>query len=150
MEGTLELCKSRFTHHDVTLKIELEDPSRTLSCQPTQISQVILNLLNNAFDAVIDQNERWVVLKTYVQNGKLEIAVSDSGMGIPVELRDKIMLPFFTTKPAGKGTGLGLSLSKGIAEIHKGQFFLNTESPHTEFKLVIPLNVTTSIIPRVA
>lgn len=141
MEGTLELCKSRFTHHDVTLKVELEDPNRILSCQPTQISQVILNLLNNAFDAVINQSDRWVILQTAVVGQHLEICVSDSGPGIPVDIRDKIMQPFFTTKPAGKGTGLGLSLSKGIAEVHKGHFFLNTESRHTEFKLLIPISV---------
>ncbi|TWW09915.1 hypothetical protein E3A20_09620, partial [Planctomyces bekefii] len=63
----------------------------------------------------------------------VEMTVEDSGPGIPKELREKIFLPFFTTKPKGLGTGLGLSISTKIAVAHGGSLTLDTTVPHTRF-----------------
>lgn len=92
-------------------------PDLKIECQPTQISQVIINLLNNAFDAVSMLPEKWVHVDVIPHgNERLKIIVTDSGQGIPDAISEKMMEPFFTTKPVGKGTGLGLSISQGIAQ----------------------------------
>jgi two-component system C4-dicarboxylate transport sensor histidine kinase DctB len=99
---------------------------------------VILNLLNNALDAVMGGKERLVRLECTDRGGFYEIAVSDSGVGIAEEIRDKIMRPFFTTKPPGRGTGLGLSISSNIAADHGGCLGLDTKAPLTRFVLALP------------
>jgi signal transduction histidine kinase len=105
-----------------------------------QICQVLLNLLQNAFDAVVDcEGERWVELDVSVQKRWLVFSVTDSGPGIPDEARSRIMEPFFTTKPVGKGTGLGLSISRTIAFDHGGTLALAQEPGHTCFRLILPL-----------
>ncbi|MFN8791349.1 MAG: ATP-binding protein [Bdellovibrionales bacterium] len=139
-DDTLALCQAKFTQKDVKLHVDIENPETVLTCQPVQLSQVLLNLLNNAFDAVSGQTEKWIRIKAYQEGEQLVILISDSGPGVPEKIRDQIMLPFFTTKPVGKGTGLGLSISKGIVEQHDGQFSLDKESPTTQFRIVLPLS----------
>jgi C4-dicarboxylate-specific signal transduction histidine kinase len=99
---------------------------------------VLLNLLNNAFDAVCDLPKPWVQVEANAVGNHVEISVTDSGSGIPAEIRNRIMQPFFTTKEAGKGTGLGLSISHGIASEHGGKLYIDEQSPHTRFVLVLP------------
>jgi signal transduction histidine kinase len=70
-----------------------------------------------------------------------KIAVTDSGHGIPPNIRGKMGQPFFTNKEVGKGTGLGLSISRGIVEAHGGRLALDTESPHTRFMVALPKSV---------
>jgi signal transduction histidine kinase len=116
-------------------------PGVVLLCRPTQISQVILNLLNNAFDAVKALNEKWVLLEVAcLGTDWIQIRVTDSGAGIAESLATKIMEPFFTTKEIGKGTGLGLSISKGIVETHGGRFFLDRSFTHTSFVIEFPVS----------
>jgi signal transduction histidine kinase len=103
-----------------------------------QISQVILNLLNNAFDAIQDATDKWIKIQTYIEHGQVQIRVTDCGHGISNEVAKKIMQPFFTTKPIGKGTGLGLSISKGIVEAHQGKLTIDTESKNTCFVITLP------------
>lgn len=143
-DDTLALCQAKFTQKDVKVHVEIADPETMLTCQPVQLSQVLLNLLNNAFDAVSGQNEKWIRIKACQDQEQIVILISDSGPGVPEKIRDQIMLPFFTTKPVGKGTGLGLSISKGIIEQHDGQFSLDKESPTTQFRIVLPLNGPTN------
>jgi C4-dicarboxylate-specific signal transduction histidine kinase len=105
-----------------------------------QIAQVLLNLFQNAFDAVMDApGERWVRLDVSARDNALILAVSDSGPGVPPELKSKIMEPFFTTKDVGKGTGLGLSLSTSIALEHGGKLELTENGGHTCFCLTLPI-----------
>jgi signal transduction histidine kinase len=105
-----------------------------------QIAQVLLNLLQNAFDAVVEQaGERWVRVDVAQREDWVVISVTDSGPGIPPDLRPRLMEPFFTTKPVGKGTGLGLSLSKTIAEEHGGRLEFSEDQGRTCFSLFLPL-----------
>lgn len=104
------------------------------------LSQVLLNLVGNAFDAIRESGEGSVTLRAEQRGDRVEISVIDSGPGIPPEIRTKIMAPFFTTKPVGKGTGLGLSISRRIATEHGGQLFLDEKSAATRFVLDLPLN----------
>lgn len=137
-EDTLPFCYERFRAHDIELICPSISPDLLISCRPVQISQILVNLLNNAFDAVETCHEKWVSLKVFENANHIEIHVQDSGPGVPNEVQDKIMQPFFTTKNVNKGTGLGLSISRGIAEGHGGSLALDRSSPHTNFVLRLP------------
>ncbi|HTL38041.1 MAG TPA: ATP-binding protein [Kofleriaceae bacterium] len=136
---TLELCGKRLTDKGVELTIADVSPDLVVQCRPVQLSQVLMNLLGNAYDAVSTAQERWIRLDVHADGGWLEIAVSDSGPGIPKELKSRIFEPFFTTKDVDRGTGLGLSLSRGIVETHQGTLELDTSSKHTRLAMRIPL-----------
>jgi C4-dicarboxylate-specific signal transduction histidine kinase len=110
----------------------------TAPCRPSQISQVILNLLNNAYDAVVGRNEAWIKIDVRSSDDAFEIAVTDSGEGIAPSVADRIMTPFFTTKPMGKGTGLGLSISSNIMIDHGGTLKLDRSCPRTRFVVTLP------------
>ncbi|MEX0997358.1 MAG: ATP-binding protein [Flavobacteriaceae bacterium] len=88
---------------------------------PQDIGRVLLNLINNAFQAVASVDAPLVVVSTKVMSEGIEISVKDNGTGISNEIKDKIFQPFFTTKPTGQGTGLGLSLSYDIVKAHGGK-----------------------------
>jgi two-component system NtrC family sensor kinase len=115
---------------------------------PQDIGRVLLNLFTNAFYAV-QQKEKTIVigykpvvnLSTAVQKGLVIIRVKDNGVGIPEDIKDKILQPFFTTKPTGEGTGLGLSISYDIiVKGHGGSININTEEgEYTEFEIKIPV-----------
>jgi signal transduction histidine kinase len=101
---------------------------------------VLLNLLQNAFDELVDQDgDRWVQLDVTFRPPWVTFSVTDNGPGIAPENKAHIMEPFFTTKPVGKGTGLGLSISRSIALEHGGTLELDQESPHTCFLLKLRL-----------
>lgn len=134
---SLELCSERFRNNGVKLEVAAV-PAITIHCRPVQISQVILNLLNNAFDAVQENEEKWVRLEFEDTPEKFILRVTDSGKGIPEAVAVKLFQPFFTTKEPGKGTGLGLSISRGIIEAHQGKFSLNRDCPNTQFVIEIP------------
>jgi signal transduction histidine kinase len=113
-------------------------PRLTIECRPTEISQILLNLLNNAFDAVFSLSEKWVELQVEELPDEIRIQVTDSGSGISKGIREKLMQPFFTTKEPGKGTGLGLSISNRIALKHHGKIYLDESCKNTRFVLVLP------------
>lgn len=139
IEETLGLCYERFNTNGIPLMFNTDDKEIYIDCRSTEVSQVILNLLNNAFDAVVNLKERWVQIDVDNQDtAYVKIRITDSGHGISNDLTNKIMEPFFTTKAVGKGTGLGLSISKGIIEDHKGELFINNNSPNTQFIISLP------------
>lgn len=134
MQDTLELCRSRFKHHEVGLFVPEEIfPDLVCYARPEQIVQVLLNLLNNAFDAVEGLPDKWVRVEVERAQDRIRFMVTDSGRGLATDLTEKIFDPFFTTKDVGKGTGLGLSISRGIIEKHHGRIYIDTKSVHTKF-----------------
>lgn len=135
---TLSLCTEKFRAHGIELSVSPVDPGWMLKCRPVELSQVLLNLLNNAHDAIEKAKEKWVKLEVEEDGPYLQIAVTDSGKGIPAPLRERILMPFFTTKPVGRGTGLGLSISKSIVEAHGGTLTLDVEHPRTRFVVCLP------------
>lgn len=138
IDDTLELCAEKIRHAGITLTVSPHD-NFALECSPTQISQVLLNLISNARDAVENLPEKWIRIEAVAYQGFARITVTDSGTGIPEKIRDRILVPFFTTKPIGRGTGLGLSISRGICESHQGVLTVDGESPHTSFIVLLPL-----------
>ena len=139
VDNTLEFCSEKFKLRGITLTISDIPEDVTIHCRPTEISQVLLNLLSNSFDAVVNLPKRWVNVKLTRSSKALQLIVSDSGAGISPEVADKIFYPFFTTKSAGKSSGLGLAISKGIIEKHGGSLFLDKSRPNTEFVIMLPL-----------
>lgn len=134
LEDVIDLCQERFRLKGIKLNVDISDDFE-VHCRSTQISQVLLNLLNNAFDAVKSTSDAWVELRTFKIKTQGFIVVSDSGTGISADIRGKIMEPFFTTKSMDKGTGLGLSISKNIMRDHKAEFYLDTDAANTTFVL---------------
>ena len=137
IDSTLALCNERFKQNCVEVRrhgaVELY-----IACRPTQISQVLLNLLGNAFDAIAQLPEKWIEIESRDLGEKIEIRVTDCGHGVPKDLREKIMQPFFTTKEFGKGTGLGLSISKRLMESHSGSLDIDTSAANTCFVMQLP------------
>jgi C4-dicarboxylate-specific signal transduction histidine kinase len=138
IEDTLSFCRERFYKNEIDLRLVLPEEFQ-LECRAVPLSQVLLNLLNNAFDAIQHQELKWIELKVIRQNQKVVISVADSGSGIPKRVVEKIMQPFFTTKEVGKGTGLGLSIALGIIKDHHGQLYVDSAHPNTCFVIEIPL-----------
>ena len=138
LDETLSFCRQRFKNRGIDLKVLPVGKDLILECRPVQISQVLLNLLNNAFDAVREEENSWVEIRAIDEGETIRITVTDSGRGIPAEVANRIMLPFFSTKGPGKGTGLGLSISRGIIDAHHGTLELDRGCPNTRFVVRLP------------
>jgi PAS domain S-box-containing protein len=136
-----ELQQTRFDRHDVQLRLNIEPKIPAFEARPVQIGQIITNLLNNAFDAIVQSNsvERWIRLNARLHRDCIILDVSDSGPGIEDHFKAHLMEPFFTTKELGLGMGVGLSLSRTIAEDHGGSLVLLKDTFNTSFRLTLPL-----------
>lgn len=132
LEDVLNVSAERLKDLGIQLIIH-GDRNLAVSGHMVQISQVVINLLNNAVDALEGSKEKWITIGFIEKNERIHLTVTDSGPGIPKEVVVKLMQPFFTTKGAGKGTGLGLSISKSIIEKNGGKFFYDATSTHTRF-----------------
>jgi two-component system NtrC family sensor kinase len=104
----------------ITVREEISDQTPIIRGDPSLLQQVLLNLYNNAMDAIMERHGteggEMVVASGPDEDGKVKISVTDNGIGISPENLKKIFSPFFTTKPVGKGTGLGLSVCYGIVD----------------------------------
>ncbi|HPH31913.1 MAG TPA: ATP-binding protein [Chitinophagaceae bacterium] len=126
---------------NATMKTNFDESVGNISVIPQDIGRVLLNLLTNAFYAVnekakqgLEGYEPVVEISTKRMGSKVEVKVSDNGIGIPSPISEKIFQPFFTTKPTGQGTGLGLSLSYDIVKAHGGEIRVATkEGEGSEF-----------------
>jgi two-component system NtrC family sensor kinase len=103
---------------NVTIDVQddMDDPS--VEVDPDQLTQVLINLVTNAYAAMPDGGELRVMI--HGDDDRFVLTVADTGMGIPPEHFSKVFEPFFTTKKAGEGTGLGLAVTYGIVKMHRG------------------------------
>ncbi len=138
LNETLELCQERFKMHGIDLEWPSVPPDLKLDCRSSQISQVLLNLLNNAHDAVEPLPDKWVRVEFEEGNGHITLSVTDSGPVPPESVRGKLFIPFYSTKIGSTGTGLGLSISRSIIESHQGEIFLDSGCVHTRFVVRLP------------
>lgn len=136
-ENTLALCAEKFKVHNVNLSTRF-DKSLKILCREIQISQVLINLLNNAYDAIGNSEPSWIQISAEEKESEFIIRVTDSGSGVSQIHTNDIMKPFFTTKDVGKGTGLGLSISSSIMAQHGGQLYLDQQSVYTSFVVSFP------------
>jgi len=136
-----ELARISQSQYRVPIEVEPIPLGLTIEGKRTEIGQVLINLLNNAIDAVKGSKESdnaWIRIVVKEHFDEVEFRVEDSGPGVSESLLENIMLPFFTTKEVGNGTGLGLSISKSIAEDHHGRLVLDRNVEYTSFVLILP------------
>jgi len=132
---------------NITLKRDLDPKAGMVDLYPQEITRVFLNLISNGFyaatkrkEAGIDGFEPTLSATTKSLGNAVEIRIRDNGTGIPLEVKEKMFNPFFTTKPAGEGTGLGLSMSHDIVvKQHGGKIDVDTQpGSFTEFIITLP------------
>ncbi len=138
IESVFELCAEKLKFNGIEIRRNIVETE--FSSNKLQLEQVLVNLINNSIDAISDLEEKWMEISLYEKDNYIYFSVIDSGPGIPIENVDKIMQPFFTTKPVGKGTGLGLSISKGLIEKLGGEFKYDSASKNTKFTAKLPKN----------
>jgi signal transduction histidine kinase len=143
IENIIPLTVENTRKNNIELSLKLNSTSQIL-IHEVSVGQILINLINNSVDAISGQEKPWIKIETQemTQNTNypyIEVRVTDSGYGIPIELRNKIMEPFFTTKSVGKGTGLGLSVAIKSAEHFGGKLELDENNSNTSFVLKIPM-----------
>ena len=137
VDETLSLCGENFRLNNIALEVEVA-PGIECQCQSVRLSQVLMNLVNNSFDAVKALDEKWLRIEGRENGPMVELVVTDSGSGIPADVADQMLDPFFTTKAVGQGTGLGLSISSGIITEHGGRLCFNPDHKNTQFIAELP------------
>ncbi|HSN14948.1 MAG TPA: ATP-binding protein [Anaeromyxobacteraceae bacterium] len=139
VDETLRLLRHPLRLRGVTVTSELAEGLPTVLAHAGELQQVLVNLLLNAADAMEGREQRRVTVRASAGEGQVLLAVSDSGTGIPPELRGKIFQPFFTTKKGRDGTGLGLSVSQRIVKDLGGEIRLeSTVGEGSTFTVVLP------------
>ena len=129
LEDVQQLLRGQIDDSDLTVDVEVDPPDLTLTADPDLLDQVLMNLALNAVQAVEDQAHGRIVLRAYVdRRSQPVVQVQDNGPGIPPEVREKIFVPFFTTKE--EGSGIGLSLARRILRLHGGS--ISVRSAETE------------------
>lgn len=138
IEELLNLVKARIIDRGIDITVECDENVQAWGNE-VQISQVLINLINNSVDAIEKTEPKWINLIVKPKGEMLEFSITDSGNGISPEFREKIFQPFYTTKEIGKGTGLGLSIAHGIIKSHLGHIEVDANSPNTRIAFTIPM-----------
>lgn len=126
---------------NINIITEFGDDLPSLYCNRNQITQMLINLLTNARDAIKEGGDITIRTSDDTETRRVVLQVSDTGCGIPEPVLDKIFNPFFTTKPLGQGTGLGLSTVIGIVRAHGGEIkVLSKPGEGTTFTVLLPEN----------
>lgn len=139
----------------IRVALQLEEPLPCILGDGSEIEELLLNLCTNARDAIVEKKEKggkgedWILIrtssvrpearKTKGPDQEIQVSVSDTGAGIPEEIRGRIFDPFFTTKPKGKGKGLGLSFVYRIVQRHRGEIVVESLTGEGSiFKIHLP------------
>ena len=127
----ISMVSNKASVHGIAITEDIKADTPRIHGDPSQLQQVLLNLCNNAIDAIVarhgSEGGKLVIGTDPKKDGKVEIFIKDNGIGISPEDMKKIFSPFFTTKPVGKGTGLGLSICYGIIDSMGGTMDVNSE-----------------------
>ena len=139
LKRIISSMNSKFSRSNVKAFVESKTEQRTIYADQRSIEQAFINLITNAYDAIKADGG---VISIQIdrksdEDPYLEISVSDTGPGIPPEIREKLFDPFVTDKP--KGTGLGLAITKRMIEAHNGKIDLETYPGGTIFKVRLPI-----------
>jgi two-component system sensor kinase FixL len=142
VEDAVSLCASDFKQNNIRLELDLTKNLPSVTVDNVQIEQVLLNLIRNSIDALIDlptTSQRQLLIQTRMKSlNQIEVKVKDNGPGIDETQKEKILTPFFTTKPTGMG--MGLSISRSIIEAHEGDLTFNSNPEEgTTFYFTLPV-----------
>jgi two-component system, NtrC family, sensor kinase len=139
VQEVVGLSEQRALHNNVRMRTFLQEDLPIVNVSPSEVQQVLLNMLNNSFDA-LDTKGGSVEITSKTIAGYVVVEIADTGPGIPDEVLPRIFDPFFTTKPVGKGTGLGLSICYGIIKKMGGQINVTSAvNEGTTFHILFPL-----------
>jgi PAS domain S-box-containing protein len=149
MEDSLEMFQERITRSRITVEKAVEADMPSIHADRDQLIQVLINLVMNSLHAMPEGGRLRLSLDR--ENNYVRLGISDTGHGMPEEIRSKVFEPFFTTKDFGKGTGLGLTVVKGIVEEHGGTIAVESVvDKGTTFWIRLPLDEVqaTSVRPE--
>jgi signal transduction histidine kinase len=136
LENTLVILQHKLKR-GVTVKREYSPTLPHIEAYASELNQVWTNILDNAVDAMSGKGE--IKIKTYEEDPRVVVEITDNGPGIPEEIQSRIFEPFFTTKAPGQGTGLGLHISHDIiANRHHGQLLVESKPGETKFRVILP------------
>jgi PAS domain S-box-containing protein len=139
LQETINMLQEIYAKEGVEIKTHIEREIFTFA-NYGRIQQVIVNLLNNAKDAVAESSEKKIEVKLSTSNEKIHFSIQDTGCGIPYEIQNKIFEPFFTTKEVSKGTGIGLALVNSIVKEHLGEItVISKVGEGAHFKIILPI-----------
>ncbi len=135
---------------NVDIRLELDESLPKINLNAEEFSRVILNLAKNAFDAMRDKiavkgatYKSILSVETRDLGNEILIIVEDNGPGVPDDIRDKLLMPFFTTKKGNEGTGLGLSITHEIIKTHEGTLEIESAmDEYTRFKIALPKQIS--------
>ncbi len=140
INNTLLLVEHRLKIHKINLRKTFDDNVPPLLVDGNQIQQVILNLVNNAVDALPQGGDMFIETRLNKEAKSVEVAFEDNGVGISSEDQKRVFAPFFTTKEPGKGTGLGLSICNNIISAHNGKITIESRVGNgTKFIISLPI-----------
>lgn len=144
IDSTLDICQERIRLNQIKVAVDIEPVDTTIIARPVQVSQILMNLVNNSFDAItlnqpaLDSSERWLRIEVREDQKWVYLAVENGGPSIPPAIADQLFKPFFTTKTQGRGTGIGLTISRRLAETNDARLFLDRDRPFTRFVVQFP------------
>ncbi len=144
IDSTLNIVANEVKYKADVVKDYGEIPD--IECLPSQINQVVMNMVVNAAHAISNSQRGTITIRTRPEGENITLEISDTGGGISKENLSRIFDPFFTTKPVGQGTGLGLSLSYGIIQKHHGRIDVDSEmGKGTRFRICLPIRHTPDV-----
>lgn len=138
LEELHEIVLNKSLTNDFDFELIHDRPKAFLYGKPVQLIQVLTNLINNSIDAISEIEKKWVRVEWLLESRKIKIFVTDSGEGIPENVRKRLFELFYTTKET-KGTGIGLSLSSQIIKSYGGSISYNPNGQNTQFIVTLPL-----------
>jgi signal transduction histidine kinase len=139
LENTLVIMLHKL-NKGVTIKREYSTNLPRIEAYASELNQVWTNIIDNAVDAMNGKGE--IKIRTYEEDHRVIVEITDNGPGIPKEIQSRIFEPFFTTKAPGHGTGLGLHISHDIiANRHHGQLIVESKPGETKFKVILPIHL---------
>lgn len=140
VENTLGFFRNRIASAGVKLTVNSPQGDVAVTGRKSQLGQALANLISNAFEAAKVSENPEIIIEIGQDHTSTQLRVRDSGPGVPVNLREKILEPFFTTRETGQGTGLGLPVAKALVETNDGHLYLDTSARRTTFIMEFPLS----------
>jgi signal transduction histidine kinase len=141
LDNTLTILNNKLKY-GLSVKREYAKDLPEVMGYGSELNQVWTNLIDNAADALTDQEDARIIIRTREDNSRVFVEIEDNGPGIPEDIQSRIFDAFFTTKELGKGTGLGLNISYNIVvQKHRGDMRVTSKPGKTCFEVLLPINM---------